>query len=227
MRSILLLSTLFCGCTQNLPKEIWIDDRFSQDEEAVLLFDMKLWEEQTELDLFTYRGRIKVFSFRKEDLADEAHVIYKIEDKSAMGEDERRVYDGTDNLELDGGGHPSGWATPEDILIYAFRLKFHFDDFYLIGLHATAEHELGHFLGLGHIEYDSEAVMNPGNGPQKCLKASDLVAFCSINNCDSDFDPEESEEQCVSARGRDIFLTQEIVDTSAGPMDIDEFFDLW
>ncbi len=227
MKTACLAMFFLSGCVQNFPKEIWIDERFSSDEEAVLLWDMHLWELQTERDLFTYRGRTKVNSFRKENLSDETHIIYKVDDKDEMSEDERRVYDGTDDLEPGVGGHPSGWATPEDILIYSFRLKFHFDDYYLIGLHATAEHELGHFLGLGHIAYDPDAVMNPGNGPQKCIKASDLEAFCSVNYCESSFDPGQSEENCIRSRGRDVFLTQEIVDASRGPMGIDEFFDLW
>lgn len=219
----LIVAAFFCGCSQEFPKEIWFDDRFSRDEEAVLLFDMGLWEEQTGRDLFIYRGRIKVKAFRREDLADRRHIVYKVDEWDVMSPDEARIYQRTDDLQLEGSGHPSGWATPADILIFSFRLRSNFNDYYLVGLHATFEHELGHFTGLGHIEYDPFAVMSPGNGPQKCLKESDLIAFCSVNGCADDFSPRDAELRCRREHGGDWFpggIANRV-------FDINEFFDLW
>lgn len=160
------------------------------------------WEEQTGLDLFTYRGRVDVGEFRREYLGDGAFVVYKIQ--SLDEGDAREVWDFKDPGYEQDEGH-SGWATTGDMLIFIPGFEeYDSEESYLHSLFGVFLHEFGHTLLLGHIK-DGRAVMSPGNGFVGCLTELDLEAFCSMNNCEDGFDPQLAEEQCRERHGDGIY----------------------
>jgi hypothetical protein len=50
----------------------------------------------------------------------------------------------------------------------------------------VALHELGHVLGIGHLENKPKSVMYPAyNNSKQCLRKDDLDAFCKVQDCGS------------------------------------------
>lgn len=190
------------ACSVEYPKEIWIDNDFSKSEESVMHSAIRRWEEQTGLDLFVYRGRIDAGEFRREDLNDGVFIVYKVQ--SLDEGDAREVWEFEDPGYDQGEGH-SGWATTGDMLIFIPGFEEDEDEeSYLHDLFGVLLHEFGHTLLLGHIK-DGRAVMSPGNGFMGCLTELDLEAFCSMNGCEEDYDPQLSEKQCLERHGDGIY----------------------
>lgn len=199
---IFILAACMSACGVEYPKEIWIDNDFSKSEEFVMRLAIGRWEEQTGLDLFTYRGRIDAGEFRREDLGDGAFVIYKIQ--SLDEGDAREVWEFKDPGYNQDEGH-SGWATTGDMLIFVPDFdEGEGEKSYLHDLFGVFLHEFGHTLLLGHIK-DERAVMSLGNGFIGCLTELDLEAFCSMNGCEEGYVPALSERLCLARHGDGIY----------------------
>lgn len=198
----ILLGIFSISCAIDYPKDIWLDSNFSQDEERIIILAMNRWEEQTEIDLFRYRGRLQTDIFQKENLSDNLFIVYKIEDPEDG--DAHLVWTNTEGYL--GVAKRSGWSTSADMLIFSRTLHERKDEeAYLRRLFSLCLHEFGHVLMIGHID-DPSAMMYPGYYDDKCLTSIDLEAFCAMNECAQNFSPQESADECMSVHGNDDVL---------------------
>ena len=167
---------LAAGCAPELPKEIYADDAFTADEEAMLVEMIDEWnrvgrEYLGREEILIYRGRFSdANGFDPDDLGDDHSVIYR------GTEDQYYEY-------LDGSGDDGltllGYGTTADVLLFTFQLA---DE---QAFRHVALHELGHFLGLGHVPDDTTAVMYylTGADPPIRLNRTDLQDFCLVYSC--------------------------------------------
>lgn len=175
---VVCLSLIFVGCAgrysrniriglERFPQDIWIDERFSKNnEEAVVLDSMNEWERATGENLFEYKGRAVDRRFTMGDLYDNEHIIYKVESRTrTVSRIERNIRRRTNNPRkvLLGYGRKNG-----DVVIVWYRfiksswlLSHRRSDKIHYYLKELMMHELGHFLGLGHSD-NPESVMQRG-----------------------------------------------------------------
>lgn len=172
---ILLLSVF--GCYQvDLPKTIWIEKRWNDEEVAQIRRAIDEWNrfsrEYCGEDIIVYGGRlIDPNGFQSEiDPGDQYNIIYKTAEPD-------------ENYEFlaDVTGRPKigGYATKTDILIFTFQ------DYISAHLYIVALHELGHWVGLIHIGNDPNVVMYPAPPADRLsgLTKKDKQAFCLVHGC--------------------------------------------
>ncbi len=164
------------GCYQvDLPKAIWIEESWTAEEETQIRLAIDEWNrfgrEYCGEDIINYVGRFAdPDGFQSEtDPDDSYNTIYKI------SQPDKYYYFLVKSLGHDLGGY----ATKSDILIFTFQENVS-QNSYSITLH-----ELGHWVGLTHIEDDENAVMYPSapTGPAVVLTKKDKQAFCIVHGC--------------------------------------------
>lgn len=172
-RRLALVVALVCtGCfsePHGIPWHLWIDDRFTAEEEAIIAkaiahanetFDPLVGE-----PVFVYGGRYADRDgFTAEDLGDDRAVIYKVFPHDR------------DGWELACGqcfqdGTTQGW----DILLWAVPFV---DEFDRKAYRSMVLHELGHLLGLPHTSAQG-AVMNENEFATEFTEP-DIAAFCEL-----------------------------------------------
>jgi len=173
---LILLAALSGGCVEALPKELMIDDRFSAEEERMIVAAIDEWnrvgKEYLGLDkILIYQGRYRdPDGFDELDLDDDHSVIYR-------GQDDRYYRFLSDHNEA--GRTLLGYGTTADVLLFTFTLDTP-EEFQHVALH-----ELGHFLGLGHVPDDVNAVMYEltFDDPPLQLTRTDIQDFCLVFDC--------------------------------------------
>lgn len=164
------------GCVEPLPREIMIDDRFSADEEQMILAAIAEWNrvglEYLGLkEILIYRGRfVDQDGFDELDLEDGRSVMYR-------GGDDR--YYRFLSYYNEPGRTLLGYGTFADMLLFTFNLDTP-EKFQHVALH-----EMGHFLGLGHVPDDVDAVMYEltFDNPPLRLNRTDIQDFCLVFGC--------------------------------------------
>jgi hypothetical protein len=172
----LMLASLLGGCVEPLPKEVMIEDRFSADEERMIVAAIDEWNriglEYLGLEkILIYQGRYRdPDGFDELDLDDGRSVIYR-------GQDDRYYRFLSDHNEA--GRTLLGYGTTADVLLFTFTLDTP-EEFQHVALH-----ELGHFLGLGHVPDDKNAVMYEltFDNPPLRLTRTDIQDFCLVFDC--------------------------------------------
>jgi hypothetical protein len=167
------------GCLPDLPRELWLDDRMTSDEEAVVeqaidaangvLGDGLLGHPVIEL-----RGRVTdPDGFQFSDFGDDLHVVYMIEPDSP----EVAWLNGATGVQVD------GYGTLGDVLLVRDHGDLA-DPRAARGFRILVEHELGHFLGMSH-DPDPDSVMYPGPTPASVTTYTDADrrAFCIDYAC--------------------------------------------
>lgn len=142
------------GCTGN----VWyVDERFTDEEQVKVQAGADLWstatDEQVVIDL--------VFGQRV-DLTDENKRVLVKTSRRAGENFTRERNDNCDSY------YYTNKVNREFIVIYT--------DLPPEALHLTVAHELGHSLGLKHIE-NGDALMNPGTDEESCITRLDLEAL--------------------------------------------------
>lgn len=173
-----VVSAVAAGCAPDLPRELCVDDRFT-DEEAALVHDAirlanaQLGERLGRAVIVDGGTRHDPDGFRFDDLGDDLGTVYVIAPDSAeyrwLADANQRDYE--------------GYATLADVLV-AFRLPADAADADRQHLHQIVLHELGHFLGLPHAT-DRDAIMY--SGPDRRVldsyTATDRGLFCAVYGC--------------------------------------------
>lgn len=186
--ALIILSISGCGIENllraDLPVIIYIDSRFTEDEEQVIVSAMDEWNAKAGERLkspgpvFIYVGRyVDEDGFRPEDLVDGRHVIYRVDHPteeyySLQGARTTGVY---------------GYATLGDILLFFFKFIDGPDgsderEKHLFFVRMTVLHELGHMLGLGHFEFQ-EDLMNAEAINVRHISEADIEEFCILYEC--------------------------------------------
>lgn len=207
-----VLIFVFSGCyaRNNLPMEIWADESFNLNGDDAILAAMDAWKdaisERMGVDPFVFMGFYEDENgFDFDDLEDDIHVIYRIDDENQ---------DGQELIELvrEHWGYPGilGYGPHSDILIFWDRFTKYYNlgclfDEYLLNedecenisiddllefahyrLQELLMHELGHFLGLGHNGYDESSIMYLGDQPYPeplVIPDVDIESICSLYGC--------------------------------------------
>ena len=165
------------------PVEIWIDDRFNNEEEQDIRWVFGEWERSTKRDLFTYKGRHIDHKLSTNDRFDRKNVIYKIEASTKFSRLKEAI---CPNRILLGIGQERN-----DTLIfhYNFLKAFPSNNNTLktrrYFFKKIVMHELGHFLGLDHVDRE-DLLMHKyilGN-PEEPLEITedDLEPFFKIHD---------------------------------------------
>lgn len=185
-RQLIILFIIFCGCYPDLPVKYYVHSDWKPDEVEAIQNATTLWENATCLDLFEYQGicHDNGFTDWSQNLQDGKKVIYPEDDRWIDG--------------LEGDDQHIGQSA-EDIIILRkiivncaeardFGVKCD-RAFYLLSLTRITEHELGHWLGLGHQDTGVPSIMseNLNNSyaawsPQK----SEVDVICDIYGCPAD-----------------------------------------
>lgn len=183
----LLALALQVGCGRDIPIDIWVSDAdFDEAEEGALLAAMDSWERATDLDIFTYRGRVAWGEFNWEDFGDDIHGIYKIRPDSY---EVRYIHAAT-------GGNFGGYGTYGDVLLNidaevawsdaapngphtCYEVERTREECHLFNLQDLATHELGHFIGLSHLP-GRHAIMNPALYGLVYPTEVDIEAFWNV-----------------------------------------------
>lgn len=161
-----------------LPRPIYIEAAFSDDEVVIIEASIAEWNvlslECLGVPALEYLGRYNdPDGFQPEDFLDDRGVVYREPvdgENYAFLQSQEKFAD----YSLIGG-----YATVGDVLIFVENLNT--DEIF----QHVALHELGHHLGLRHIEDDHEAVMYLG-GVSRHLNDSDREAFCVVHDCHCD-----------------------------------------
>jgi len=176
----------WCRGKGQWPIKIYTDPSFAPVEHATVLQAIDVWNSQT---LAARRDKEQIFEYvglvpdqlDETDPSDGLCVIYNV------GEVTGREYWGklTDDKPQDYAGFNVG----NDAVVATFVFKENDEFEYSATVAVVATHELGHLLGLGHIE-DEPAIMYPyvtllvdADG-KPILTEADLKAFCGIYDCD-------------------------------------------
>ncbi|MEK9158710.1 MAG: matrixin family metalloprotease [Patescibacteria group bacterium] len=174
---ILALLLAMFGCYQtDLPKTLWIEDSWNDEETTQIHRAIDEWNrfsrEYCGEDIIIYGGRlIDPNGFQSEiDPGDEYNIIYKTAEPDESYE---FLVDVTDQPNI------GGYATKTDILIFTFH------DYISAHLYIVALHELGHWVGLIHIGNDPNVIMYPAAeaGKFSGLTKKDKQAFCLVHGC--------------------------------------------
>lgn len=171
---VLLLSVFGCYQT-DLPKTIWIEESWNDEEVIQIHRAIDEWNrfsrEYCGQDIIIYDGRFadeNGFNYET-DPADQHNTIYKID-----APDENHKF-----LEKIAGHEVGGYATKTDILIFTF--KENVNEY----LYDVVLHELGHWVGIIHIGNDPDVIMYPSASTVKFrhLTQKDKQAFCLVHGC--------------------------------------------
>jgi hypothetical protein len=185
---LVIVACLTTACAPDLPRDFYIDDRFDKMEEAAILEMVtelnRTGQELVGRDLVSYQGRYRDDDgFTLDDPGDDVSVVYKL-----LGPDENTRY--LDEAEAGGKESIIGYSLHRDTLIHGFRLprttfpdgSFSIDPGHLKQVFL---HEMGHFVGMSHID-DPKAVMYPyANGAQR-FTDTDKRLFCCLYECVTD-----------------------------------------
>lgn len=173
-RTVLPL-VILAGCLPEMPREVYIEERFSPHEADLLTRAMEEANQELGMALLGHpvihvAGRYEdADGFTFEDFSDDAAVFYVLDPDSAEYAWTR------DTIHADYGGY----ATLADLMVRR-RDQLGGDERFL----RVAKHEIGHFLGLTHSP-DPGALMY-GNGINPGIDGftySDKLMFCHVHDC--------------------------------------------
>jgi hypothetical protein len=175
IRAAAISMSILAGCMPDLPRDVYIEGRFSDEEvalleDAIAIANRELGDELLGHPVLRYRGRASDDDgFQFADFDDDRALVYVLDPESPE-------YQWLVEVTEDRFG---GYATLSDLLVRPLpRLGGDRDRFRFIALH-----ELGHFLGLTHNP-DPGAVMYPGSGtPSSGYTLADREAFCLVYDC--------------------------------------------
>jgi hypothetical protein len=173
-RRFLVLVTLpFLGCAEPLPKALYIESRFTEEEAGAIAtaieeVNRSLGEGLLGRPALMYEGRFHDSDgFTADDFSDGIHAVYKVSrDSPEYGW----------LLEVTTRKRFRGYATLADVLFFVDP-----EDLAFSGYRPLMLHELGHFIGMSHSP-DPGAVMHTPPGADAYTE-SDKEAFCLIYRC--------------------------------------------
>jgi hypothetical protein len=182
-RALPLIALVLSACRPTQPIPVTLQDTWSDVEREHILRDLVRWERATD-------GRVRFVpaplpfhddnGFDRADLDDGVSVIYKITGPSPDVEWLMQA-SGQDLL---------GYNFNTDILVFWYRVQLDTAGTEpLDALDGVVLHELGHHVGLSHLQVH-RALMNRAGGPS-CITQYDLIAFCSLYDCDAGALPAE------------------------------------
>ncbi len=212
--TVLTTACLFLGLSacqmlaEDLPKPVWIDDTFSDEQEQAVQKAIEEWNsvgrEYLGYDIIIYQGRyVDSDGFSpQEDFEDGYNVIYNVKKADKWYDYLVQIYLVDKKYgHYDDSGVITGFGTVGDILIFDFSISsFHeieedegYSD-YLHHLRYIQMHEFGHWFGLMHINFTdsdgSKPVMSPeakknevDNASAPFLTKLDIQAFCLVYDC--------------------------------------------
>jgi len=157
------LAMMATGC---LGTQIYVDERFTPEEEQEIRAAAEMWSDAT-----SGAASVDLVYGQRVDLLDKGRRV--------MVRAGARAAENLFPLFRDGdpGGHHLSWDT-EMIIIVPERLEG-------IDMKYVVTHELGHHFGVKHVQ-DERAIMHYRPNPLSlhCLTTNDLAAFCTSNGCE-------------------------------------------
>lgn len=193
----------------DLPKDIMLDDNFSEVQEETFLKAVDNWNrvgrEYLGYDIIIYQGRYadEEDFFPLEDMNDGNNVIYNVEERDEW-------YDYLYSVYIQGkyqDAAVAGFGVEEDVLLFDFVIAGVVEDTmeeddpveefqakYLHYLQYVMVHELGHWVGIQHINSMNSDGIQPVMYPEgnadtingfaaSFLTKKDIQAFCLVYDC--------------------------------------------
>jgi Matrixin len=165
MFAVLALTAFATGC---LGDPIYVDERFTEEEEQTIRAAADTWYEAT-----NGKATVEYIFGQRVDLRDTGRRVMVRADPRAAENAYERYREG------DPGGRHRSWDS-EVIVLVPERMDG-------IDLKYVVIHELGHHFGVHHVA-DESAIMHfrPNSKSAHCLTMEDLAAFCGANACSPD-----------------------------------------
>jgi hypothetical protein len=163
-----------CGCAQDVPLKVYVEDTWTDNEVAIIRQCMDEWNRvgRERLSkpgpLLSYAGR-RAGKFAVDDLNDGAHVVYRL-----GSPEETPDYLRYDNADC------TGYATLGDVLIKTYAAS-EGTNRYFGRLHCVVSHEFGHLLGLPH--YNAEPALMNEHKHACAINDADIRHFCAVYDC--------------------------------------------
>lgn len=174
-RLLPLVMVAAAGCLPDLPRDVYIEERFSPLEvallgQAIAVANQELGMELLDHPVLTYRGRFDdPDGFHFDDFGDDTAVLYLLDPASAEYAWTR------DTLQHAYGGY----ATLADLMVLSRDDLGSDERFRRVTLH-----ELGHFLGLSHSPDPGALMYGGGVRPDVTTYTySDKLMFCVVHDC--------------------------------------------
>jgi len=175
------VTVILSACGQ-YPREIYIDERFSPEEVGEIrraIREVNTLARLIDEDrLVEFAGRFSDGNgkFEQSNVDNDRNELYRIgsaDECLDFVDDYEDEYSSLDNL--------NGFYTGTDIGILVFNTERTGRPLWFVAMH-----ELGHFVGMGHVTTNRHAVMHPHACCADHFTEADKEEFCLEHGCDPD-----------------------------------------